>query len=601
MAKFSVVSIHLALSSVRPLNDNMDNTRTWPAGESDGPKPFHSGSLDHIEFPLNNPEDSTTSSLHDPTVEPEEVDNNAPLPSPRSMICPPTTPTLNTLSSPASALQSNPILQAVFPKSSPFKRPSKLGDGTIPSLPDMPSTAPPSDPASRTRPTSSQTLDSEDEFGLGTNENALSQLRNIQLLDLNQITKDLNAVEEEIRNFERKIETGNLASSYYRKKSKFWGWGTIIGMTSLAAVVVTRVNKHLSLSTCTTLLAGALVMTGVCGSYSVAAEQNRLHADMDSSLFEQFLPTLQHRRAERKNARAVKMFYNHLTSTDDFVFGRYFSTKSRLFQTKFRLTEEQERSLASIHTKFQELRPLPMDIANALTVEVAALTIYHSNRIENAGLALSETEIIIKGLFCPGGMQPMSRFLETWTHAKALAIVIEYLRTGLTRYNFRPSHMREIHKCLIAEDPSACPGNYRSNMAFIGTNPDQVLASPPEIDDLVQKVFQYVNETEDHEVEILTNVHAWLIRIHPFADGNGRVIRLIMAFLALAAGYTGIALTGGVDEYFKGIRCWDDTPEEFGGIIVREMMKMFVVYEKAQERAEEFAKNRNRKEFMIVK
>jgi prophage maintenance system killer protein len=195
----------------------------------------------------------------------------------------------------------------------------------------------------------------------------------------------------------------------------------------------------------------------------------------------------------------------------------------------------------------------------------------------------------------------MSRFLETWTHAKALGVVIEYLRSGLTRYNLRPSHMREIHRCLMAEEPSACPCNYRNNMAFIDSNPGQVLASPPEIDSLVEKVFQYINETKDYEVEIITNVHAWLVRIHPFADGNGRIIRLIMVFLALAAGYTGIALTGEIDEYFKGIRGWDDSPEEFGGIIVREMMKMFTVYEKAQERTKQFAKNGNRKKFMVVR
>ena len=576
----------------------MENTRTWAAGEFDRPKFSHSGSPDHLEVPLNNPEENT-SSLHKPTVEPEEVDNSTSLPSRQSTTRVPTTPTVDILSSPTSALKYNPILQAVFPQSSPLNSPLKPGGDTI-SPADTPSTTPPPDPASPTRPTSSQALDSEDEFWLGTGENALSHLKNIQLLDLNQITTDLNAVEEEITNFERKIAVSNLTSSRSRKKSKFWGWGTIIGMTSLVTLVAVRV-KHLSLSGCTTLLAGALVMTGVCGSYAIAAEQDRLYADMDSSLFEQFLPTLQHRRAERQNARAVKMFYSHLTSTHNFVLGHHFSTKSRLFQVKFRLSQEQEAALASMHTKLQNLRPLPVDIATALTVEIAALTIYHSNRIENVGLELSETEIVVKGIFCPSGSQPMSRFLETWTHAKALAIVIEYLRTGLTRYNLRPSHMREIHKCLLAEEPSACPGNYRNNMAFIGTNPDQVLASPPEIESLVQKVFQYINETKDHEVEIMTNVHAWLVRIHPFADGNGRVIRLIMAFLALAAGYTGIALTGGVDEYFKGIRCWDDSPEEFGGIIVREMMMMFAVYEKAQERAEQFAKNRNRKEFMVVR
>ena len=212
--------------------------------------------------------------------------------------------------------------------------------------------------------------------------------------------------------------------------SKLWGWGTIIGMTSMAAVVAMRVNKHLSLSSCTTLLAGGLVMMGLCGSYAVEAEQNRLHADMDSSLFEQFLPTLQHRRAERKNARAVKMFYSPPTSIQHFVLGRHFSTKSRLFQMKFRLTQEQETALASMHTKLQNLRPLPGDVATALTVEIAALTIYHSNRIENVGLELSETEIIIKGIFCSSGRQPMSRFLETWTHAKALALLSNICALG---------------------------------------------------------------------------------------------------------------------------------------------------------------------------
>lgn len=76
--------------------------------------------------------------------------------------------------------------------------------------------------------------------------------------------------------------------------------------------------------------------------------------------------------------------------------------------------------------------------------------------------------------------------------------------------------------------------------AFIGSNPDQALASPCEIESLIDTVFQYINETQDYDIEILTNGHALLVRIHLFAGGNGRVIRLIMTSLAIAGGYTGI-------------------------------------------------------------
>ena len=188
----------------------MENTHTGTAGHSDRLKFFHSGP-DHMEVQLYNTEDNT-SSLHEPTVEAEEVDNSTSLPCRQSTSRPPTTPTLDIRSSPTSALISNPILQVVFRQSFPFNSPLKSGGRTIYPA-DTLSTAPPPVSASSTRPTSSQTLDSEDEFWLGTSGNAHSHLKNIQLLDLNQIATELDAVEKEITNFERKIATSDLTSS----------------------------------------------------------------------------------------------------------------------------------------------------------------------------------------------------------------------------------------------------------------------------------------------------------------------------------------------------------------------------------------------------
>jgi hypothetical protein len=130
----------------------MENIHTETAGRSDRLKFSHSGP-DHIEVQLNNPEDNT-SSLHEPTVDTEKFDNGTSPPCRQSTSPPPTTLTLDIRSSPTSAFQSNPILQVVFPQSSPFNNPLKSGGPTIHPA-DTPSSAPHPVSASSTRPTSS--------------------------------------------------------------------------------------------------------------------------------------------------------------------------------------------------------------------------------------------------------------------------------------------------------------------------------------------------------------------------------------------------------------------------------------------------------------
>jgi fido (protein-threonine AMPylation protein) len=103
-----------------------------------------------------------------------------------------------------------------------------------------------------------------------------------------------------------------------------------------------------------------------------------------------------------------------------------------------------------------------------------------------------------------------------------------------------------------------------------------------EIESLVQSVFEYINTSNDHDLEVAINVHAWLLRIHPFADGNGRVIRLLVAFLTLSGGYTPIPFTCGVEEYFDGIRAWDKDTNKLGLLFVDELKKMAAVYDRAE-------------------
>jgi len=56
----------------------------------------------------------------------------------------------------------------------------------------------------------------------------------------------------------------------------------------------------------------------------------------------------------------------------------------------------------------------------------------------------------------------------------------------------------------------------------------QVLTSPPEIESLLENLFRYMNHSPEHDVKLMVNVHSWLVRLHPFAGRNGRIVRLIL-------------------------------------------------------------------------
>ena len=450
---------------------------------------------------------------------------------------------------------------------------------------------------------STASVDTDDLFWSGTEiQFAEKLIRDIQSIETGPVETELQDIEKELKAFKAKIAASSAESRTYERLSMLWGWATVTGMSAIALLAGLKISRMVRTEIVASSLAATLAATIGFGYLAVRAEKNQLGVDSEASLFEQFLPTLDQKKAERLNILAVKAFYGPLNTIKmkEYLSGAFFDTRASLFCKKFKLTTTQEVHIDGIKEALDAMPPLPTDIATALAIEIASLTVYHSNNIENAGLGISETEIIVKGIFCPPGQSTMSRFLETWTHCKALALVIDYVRSGLGRENLRPSHFRAIHAALMAETPSACPGTWRKESVFISGNPTQVLATPPEIDALVNQVFEYANSSKDHDIEIMINVHSWLARIHPFVDGNGRSIRLVMVFLAMSGGFPGVAFTCGASKYFSTIRAWDNSPNEFGRLVVEELDIMFDAYKKAMRTAGAVENERSKKASIIL-
>jgi hypothetical protein len=65
--------------------------------------------------------------------------------------------------------------------------------------------------------------------------------------------------------------------------------------------------------------------------------------------------------------------------------------------------------------------------------------------------------------------------------------------------------------------------------------------------------------------------HAWFERIHPFADGNGRVGRLVLNFMLLQGGYSpAVILADQRNRYLRALRAADaQNPKPLAEVIAR--------------------------------
>ena len=57
--------------------------------------------------------------------------------------------------------------------------------------------------------------------------------------------------------------------------------------------------------------------------------------------------------------------------------------------------------------------------------------------------------------------------------------------------------------------------------------------SPVEVQPLLREFFRWYNKNKSslHPVELAAAVHLRFVTVHPFADGNGRMSRLLMNFV----------------------------------------------------------------------
>lgn len=160
---------------------------------------------------------------------------------------------------------------------------------------------------------------------------------------------------------------------------------------------------------------------------------------------------------------------------------------------------------------------------------------HHSNAIEGTTLSYGETKELLE-LGHTAGHKPIGEQLVILGFAKAYDVVI---REASNKENLIDSNfIKDIHAIVFADALRVTPeyvsrpiGTYRTDERRIkGVN---IKLSAPNM--IVNDIENLLYRMPSNNMSLLdiAAFHISFERIHPFADGNGRVGRLLMAYQAV--------------------------------------------------------------------
>lgn len=189
--------------------------------------------------------------------------------------------------------------------------------------------------------------------------------------------------------------------------------------------------------------------------------------------------------------------------------------------------------LDSIKGEFsKEKREMPQSALEKETETFAVRFTYDTQRMEGSTLSLRETAGLLEKGISPKG-RPIRDVKEAEAHKGIFEEMLVYTKKDLS--------LQAIlwwHKKLFRETRPDIAGKIRRHQVAISGS-RFMPPSPVEVHPLLTEFFRWYerNKKRLHPVELAALVHLKFVTIHPFADGNGRISRLMMNFVLNRNGY----------------------------------------------------------------
>lgn len=201
--------------------------------------------------------------------------------------------------------------------------------------------------------------------------------------------------------------------------------------------------------------------------------------------------------------------------------------------------------------ELDKMRPLPAMALQRIKEDMYIEWSYNSNGIEGNTLNLNETRMVLQdGMTVKG--KSMREHLEITNHHDAIEFV-----EGLVKKKapLCEKNILNIHEVVMLKIEKQFAGCYRNGaVRIVGANfvPPNPLKVPVFMEELVAFINKNTMRLDD--IQMAAILHHRFVWIHPFFDGNGRTVRLMMNLFLMQKGFPpAIILKNDRKKYYEAL------------------------------------------------
>jgi len=227
-----------------------------------------------------------------------------------------------------------------------------------------------------------------------------------------------------------------------------------------------------------------------------------------------------------------------------------------------------------LEKELDELRPLKPEDEQRVMQKFRLDWNYNSNNIEGNTLTYGETKaLILFGITAQG--KPLKDHLEIEGHNEAIDYIVKVARN---EEPLTEAMIRSLHKMILHEeyeiDAVTADGQPTKKFIKLGkykTIPNHVKTitgetfrfatpeeTPAKMEELMKWYRENLHNTNIHPLIFAVEFHYRFIRIHPFDDGNGRIVRLLMNLILMQKNLPPVIIkTKDKENYYRTLQLAD--------------------------------------------
>ena len=196
-------------------------------------------------------------------------------------------------------------------------------------------------------------------------------------------------------------------------------------------------------------------------------------------------------------------------------------------------------------------RPLPQMALSKIKEAMSIEWTYNSNSIEGNTITLRETQMIIQEGMTVGG-KSMREHFETYNHDQAITFLYERASEKKT---MEVADILDVHAVVMNNIDKTFAGRLRNGQARI-SGANFIPPNARKVATLLDNLITFINDNplSVNDVVMAALFHHQFVHVHPFFEGNGRTIRLLMNLFLIRKGFPpAIILTNDRKKYYTAL------------------------------------------------